>query len=136
MLTAIWAVYNAGMVGGAVRAVLTRAHRRSRYRFAARVPVHCEPIDAAAGPAFDTWMTNLSPDGLGFAHLSSLSTGLQLRVRIDLPGSRPIKATAIVMNASSADRQQSDGNRIGAAFTEIADDDLDTLRMFLFSDVA
>lgn len=136
MLTAIWAVYNAGMVGGAVRAVLTRAHRRSQYRFAAQVPVRCEPLDAAAGPAFDAWTTNLSPDGLGFQHRSSLPTGLQLRVRIDLPGGRPIRSTAIVMNASSTDREHSRACRIGAAFTEISDDDRDALRMFLFSDIA
>jgi hypothetical protein len=62
MLTAIWAVYNAGMVGGAVRAVLTRAHRRSQYRFAARIPVRCEPLDAP-GITRSTRGRPTEPDG-------------------------------------------------------------------------
>ncbi len=131
-LTAIWAVYNAGLISLTVRGVLTRSHRRQQYRFGSNVAGSFEEIQIADAQHFEAAIIDLSPVGLGFRYKHALAAGLHLRVRMSLP-ERVIEATAVVVNSLPPD---GDGWRIGARFVEISDEARDALTLFLFSDLA
>lgn len=134
-LTAIWALYNAGLITLTVRGVLKRSHRRQQYRFETELPGSFEEVHIADARRFDATVVDLNPAGIGFRHDRPLAPGQHLRVRISLPREGPIDATAVVVNALLAH----DGHacwRIGARFAEIDEASRDAIRLFLFSGVA
>lgn len=134
-LTAIWALYNAGLITLTVRGVLKRSHRRQQYRFETELPGSFEEVHIADARRFDATVVDLNPAGIGFRHDRPLAPGQHLRVRIGLPREGPIEATAVVVNALLAH----DGHaswRIGARFAEIDEASRDAIRLFLFSGVA
>jgi cellulose synthase (UDP-forming) len=128
-LTAVWAVYNAGVVGLAVRAVLSRSHRRARYRFTRRVPLVVEQVYPP--DRYQVSTTDMTPDGLSFTHASALARGTQVVVDLDLPGGASLHSTALVMNSVPLG---ADGPfRVGVQFTELTDGDRDALTLYLFT---
>lgn len=129
-LTAVWAAYNAGLIGLAVRAVLSRSHRRSAYRFVRQVPLTIEAASDRAA-SWQTSSTDVTLDGLSFTHGSPLSRGTPLTLGLDLPGGRRIDAHALVMNAVPTGGATS--YRVGVRFTEIASQDRDDLALYLFT---
>jgi cellulose synthase/poly-beta-1,6-N-acetylglucosamine synthase-like glycosyltransferase len=133
-LTAIWALYNAGLMTLAVRGVLTRSHRRQQYRFETDIPGSFQEIDITEPRTFEARISDLNPVGLGFRLDRFLAPGQHLRVRIGLPHRAPVQATAVVVNALQAHDEA--GWRIGARFAEIDEAARDALTLFLFSDVA
>ncbi|HZP56310.1 MAG TPA: glycosyltransferase [Dehalococcoidia bacterium] len=130
-LTALWAVYNAGVIGLALRAVLRRSHRRASYRFERRVPVQVE-VEDGDRPVARTTTVDLNSGGLSFLYPERLAAGLHARVRIDIGGARPVEATAVVVNAHPADADGA-AYRVGARFIDMGEGARDALTLFLFS---
>jgi cellulose synthase (UDP-forming) len=128
-LTAIWAVYNAGIIGLAVRAVLSRSHRRARYRFARRVPLIIEELYPPA--RYQVSSTDMTPDGLSFTHAVALARGTQVVVDLALPGDARLQSSALVMN--SVPLASGGPFRVGVQFTELSDAERDALTLYLFT---
>jgi cellulose synthase (UDP-forming) len=128
VITSFWALYNAGVVALAVRAVLRRSHRRSAYRFARQVAVQLSPVGEDC-PAIRAETNDINPDGFSFTAPSPLAAGSQWHVAIALAGRRTARAVAVVMNS----RPTHDGRaRMGARFIEMAGDDRNALTLALF----
>ena len=127
-LTALWAIYNAGLVALALHAVLRRSHRRTAYRFDRRVPVDVRVVGNA-----ETWRRtetgDLNPDGLSFFSDEELPLGQQVQVRLRFNSGPTINGTAVVMNSRANEGEQ---RRIGARFVEIAEQDRNHLTLALF----
>lgn len=134
-LTAIWALYNAGLITLTVRGVLSRSHRRQQYRFETDIPGSFQEIQISDARRFNATIVDLNPAGLGFRHDRALAPGQHLQVRIGLPDGMPVEATAVVVNALPP-TEDTRGWRIGARFAEIDDASRDALTLFLFSSVA
>lgn len=133
-LTALWAMYNAGLITLTVRGVLHRSHRRHHYRFDTELHGSFEEVNIAEARHFDATIVDLNPAGIGFRHDRALAPGQHLGVRIQLPESVVVTATAVVVNALPP--SDDTGWRIGAQFAEIDDASRDALTLFLFSNVA
>jgi hypothetical protein len=132
-LTAIWAVYNAGLITVAVHGVATRSHRRQQYRFSTDLAGSFEEIGLADARRFSAAIVDLNPAGLGFTYERALAPGQLLRVRIALP-SATVEATAVAVNSLPPD---GDGIwRIGLSFAEMTEESRNALTLFLFSEVA
>jgi hypothetical protein len=135
-LTAIWAVYNAGIIGLAVRGVLSRSHRRKQYRFDARAPIAVTQVGVPGTAPFEAATLDITLDGLSFHHEQPLPAGQQVRVAIRVPGTRELAATAIVMNSHAVEIAGMPAHRVGVWFVEMTDADHDALSLYLFSEVA
>jgi hypothetical protein len=107
-LTALWAVYNAGIVGLAVRAVWLRSHRRSAYRFERSVPVGVKELDSRTGWV-QTSTVDLNPDGVSFYYPTALALGEHVSLAVAIPGARVSTTTAVVMNARALDVEHQPG---------------------------
>jgi hypothetical protein len=128
-LTALWAIYNAGLVALAIRAVLSRSHRRNAYRFDVRLPVDVQVIGESKKWQ-NTATGDINPDGLSFFADEALALGQQVNVRLRFGRASIIRGTAVVMN----NRQTPEGPyRIGARFVEMSDGDRNALTLRLFS---
>jgi cellulose synthase (UDP-forming) len=135
-LTAIWAVYNAGIIGLAVRSVVSRSHRRKQYRFEARAPIAVTQIGVPGTAPFEATTLDITLDGLSFHHERPLPAGQQVRVAIRVPAGRELTATAIVMSSRAIEIAGMPAHRVGVRFVEITDADRDVLSLYLFSEVA
>ena len=133
-LTATWAIYNAGLVGLAARAVLRRSHRRSAYRFERRIEVFVRQ-GGRSGKSIGTTTGDLNPDGLSFFYPSPMQSGEHVSIAIPL-AQRNVTATSVVMNSRAMDSEHQPNYRIGARFIEMSEDDRNVLTLFLFSDAA
>jgi len=134
-LTALWAIYNAGVVGLAVRAVLRRAHRRSGYRFERAMPVRLRELGGTT--TVDTKTADINPEGLSFYHGAAMPLGQHVALNVELPDRTGVPALAVVVNARLVERAgQRPVYRIGARFIEMADEGRNALTLALFSEAA
>lgn len=128
VLTALWAVYNAGVVALVTHAVLGRAHRRNAYRFDVRVPVEVRVIGRDKKWR-STETGDVNPAGLSFFLDEELSLGQQVEMRLRLTTGTVVRRTAVVMNSHPSEEGRC---RIGARFIEIAEHDRNHLTLALF----
>lgn len=128
-LTAVWAIYNAGLVTLAIHAVLRRSHRRNAYRFDVRVPLDVRVI--GQGKKWRSTETgDVNPNGLSFFAEDGLAAGQQVDLKLRFDRRSIIRGTAVVMNS----RVTEEGLvRVGARFIEMSDRDRDALTLRLFS---
>lgn len=124
VVTAGWAVMNAGLVASLARSVLQKHHRRQAYRFSVDVAASVEFGDACgAGRVRD-----VSVVGLGFTTGLELSRGDEVRLWVRPPENEPVSLVAEVLSVGRAE----DGYRYGAEFRSFAPGARERLILWLY----
>jgi cellulose synthase (UDP-forming) len=124
VVTAGWAVMNAGLVASLARTVLQKHHRRQAYRFAVDVPASVEFGDARGlGRVRD-----VSAVGLGFTSGLQLSRGDEVRLWVRPPENEPVSLVAEVLSVGRAE----DGYRYGAEFRSFVPGARERLILWLY----
>lgn len=129
VMTAVWAVINAGMVASLAGTVLRRHHRRSVYRFPVDVPLSV----TIAGTTASVTARDISALGIGWQSLGAVAPGCVVHSCLE-PGAGPaIEADLRVTSC----RPGGDGLfDIGAEITSLSPESQRALVLFLFQTVA
>lgn len=125
LITAGWALYNAGMVASLSRAILLRRHRRHIYRFGIDLRAFISHDETSAPARID----DLSSIGAGWITPLPSAPGDIVRVRFATETSEvPVEAVARVVSV----RPHGMGHRCGVEFVELSEDARRRLVLFLY----
>ncbi len=129
VMTAIWAVVNAGMAASLARTILRRHHRRSVYRFPVSVPLAV----SVAGTTSSVTASDISAVGIGWHARAALAPGCLVHACLAPNAVAAIEAELKVTSCRPAGEELF---QIGAEITSLSPESQRALVLFLFQTVA
>lgn len=124
LITAGWALYNAGLVASLARAILVRPHRRKVYRFGLDLSASVT-ADERTAPAR---VEDLSSVGAGWLSPLALERGAHVNLRLRVGVSSHVEATVRVVSV----RRHGEGFHYGSEFVELSEEARRAIVLFLY----